>query len=216
MRLVLCDDHVMFLHSLETVLTSGGLQVEAVTHDVDRAPELVSTHRPDVCVLDVRFPAGSGIDTAAVIRRELPAVKLLLLTADDSPAMWRAFHHHDVDAVVHKASGLAPLVSALTQVTAGLRVAIGWDDSAVDTGPAAPVQELTPREQEVLRLLTRGVSTRQLAETLGVSRNTVRSHVQSLSRKLGVHSRIQAVGLVGETVVGGATERASSRGAETW
>jgi len=216
MRLVLCDDHEMFLHALTTVLTSRGLQVAAATHDVGRALDLVRLHQPDVCVLDVRFPAGSGIPVAAAIRRAAPAVKLLLLTADDSPSMWQAYARRDVDAVVHKACGLDLLVSALTQVQAGVRVAIGWDADASDPGHAMATPELTPREREVLQLLARGVSTRQVADSLGVSMNTVRSHVQSLSRKLGVHSRVQAVAAVGASVVAGPAETADFRGADSW
>lgn len=197
MRLVACDDHGLFLDALVMVLTELGHDVVAATESLDEAVSQTAAKQPDVCLLDVAFGGRSRMDAVSLIRRDEPLVGLLLLTGMASEDVWCAYDAGAVDGVVNKVCGIEVLERAIHAVASGERVVEGFTRR-----PRPPVlhsqprpDRLTEREREVLRLLTRGVSTDQMARELGVSINTVRTHVQNVLHKLGVNGRSKAVHL---------------------
>lgn len=197
MRLVACDDHGLFLEALVMVLTELGHEVVASTDCLDEAVSQTVSKQPDVCLLDVAFGGRPRVDAASLIRRHDPQVGLLLLTGMASEDVWTAYDAGVVDGVVNKVCGISVLDAAIRAVASGERVVEGFARR-----PGPPVlhpqprpDRLTEREREVLRLLTRGVSTVQMASELGVSVNTVRTHVQNVLHKLGVNGRSKAVHL---------------------
>jgi two-component system nitrate/nitrite response regulator NarL len=193
MRLVLCDDHDMLLEALTTVFTRLGWEVQAVCRRADEVADLVVEHQPDVLVLDVMLGSASGLEAAAVTRERAPQVKLLLLTGCTTDQVWRAFERGTVDGLVSKGCGIDVLERSIRRVAGGQRVVEGWAEPALR--PAGRTPSLTSRERQVLELLVQGATTRGIAESLGVSGNTVRTHVQNLFQKLGVHGRAKAVNL---------------------
>lgn len=196
MSLVLCDDHDMFLESLVTALTGVGEEIDAVSQHADEIVDLVVEHQPDVCVLDVMFTGSPRLDAAELIRDRAPAVKLLLLTGNATREVWRAYDARVVDGVLNKVCDIEVLQSTINRVAGGERVVEGWARGATDfRDDGAEGAALTERECQVLDGLIDGASTQAIADELGISTNTVRSHIQNLLRKLGVHGRGKAVNM---------------------
>jgi DNA-binding NarL/FixJ family response regulator len=193
MSLVLCDDHGMFLDALSMALTARGHRVLATSHDPDEVVRLVRETRPRGCVLDVSFGGRPRIEAAGAVRAVRPETAVLLLTGADTPDVWGAFQDRLVDGVVSKGCDVEVLDRSIRRVLDGERVLEGW--SRIPDPPARTddgIEELTDREREILRLIVKGVSTQMMADSLGVSSNTVRTHVQNVLRKLRVHHRSKA------------------------
>jgi len=191
MSLLLCDDHEMFLDALQGALEAAGLGVAAATGDPAELPTLVATHRPTLVVLDVHLPGTTGVQVAETLRAQHPSLLVALLTASHEPFVREAFDSGLVDGLISKDSRIQVLEDALRRVLAGERVLAGWQPPPL-VQRSTPLDLLTPREREVLELLAAGASTRQMAQTLGVSANTVRTHVRGVLDKLGVHQRTKA------------------------
>lgn len=230
MSLVLADDHDMFLEALMTALTGLGEEIDAVSQDADRVVDLVVTYRPEVCVLDVKFTATSeleGLNAAALIRDRAPEVKVLLLTGAAGDEVWSAYDDRVVDGVVNKLCDIDVVQTSIGRVARGERVVEGWPGCP----PERPAEgwerrwgyePLSERERQVLQLLAEGAGTHRIAHTLGVSANTVRTHVQNVLHKLGVHDRSKAVrvalsrGLLDREPTDRLLDRATDRELSDW
>jgi two-component system nitrate/nitrite response regulator NarL len=193
--IVLGDDHAVFVESLVAVLVGAGFRVPAVARSLTGTIEAVRQHRPDICLLGRRFSDGDGITAISHVIAVSPATRILILAADgDNDAMRRAVRLGAV-GYVHKTCGIRKLVHALERVVDGAIVV----DAPRTTSARSDVSEarrlaahLTARERECLALLVEGLDTPAMTLRLGVSTTTVRSHVQALLTKLGVHSRLEA------------------------
>jgi NarL family two-component system response regulator LiaR len=158
---------------------------------------MVAATRPDVLLLDLYMPGTDGHAVLAALRGapHRPAVVVLTSAADDEHLV-RAVHagatsylvktapaEHVIAAVRHAAAGTASLSpELLTRLTQALR----------RPPPADPLQPLSPRERDVLRLIARGHSNRQIARELAIGEQTVKTHVSSILSKLGLQDRVQA------------------------
>jgi DNA-binding NarL/FixJ family response regulator len=191
MRLALCDDHQLFMESLAHVLEHRGHQVTIRTDDVDVLLHSVRDDPPQVCLLGVGLHRAPRVDVAAEVRRSVPGTRIVMLISECDDVVWSAYDQRVVDAVVNKALPLDAAENAADSVVRQQRVILGWSRPRRPRW-RDPADELTGREQEVLALIVRGLSTQQMSAELGVSANTVRSHVQGVLRKLGVNSREKA------------------------
>ena len=198
--IVLGDDHTVFVESLVSVLVGAGFRVPTVARNLTGTIEAVGHHRPDICLLSRRFSDGDGIAAISHVMAISPVTRILILTADgDNDAMRQAVRS-GAAGYVDKTWGVRKLVQALQQVINGALVL----DAPASTRLAAAsarsdisdarrlAAHLTARERECLALLVEGLDTRAMTLRLGVSTTTVRSHVQALLTKLGVHSRLEA------------------------
>lgn len=193
--IVLCDDHAVFVESLVSVLVGAGFRVPAVARSLAGTIEAVRHHRPDVCLLSRHFSDGDGVAAIGRVIAVSPGTRILVLTAEgDTDAMRRAVRL-GAAGYVDKTWGVRKLVQALQRVVDGAVVL----DAPRATSPRSDISEarrlaahLTARERECLTLLVEGLDTRAMTLRLGVSTTTVRSHVQALLTKLGVHSRLEA------------------------
>ena len=209
MRIVLCDDHLLLIEALASALRSRGHEVVALTTDPEAGVRATLEQRPDVCVLDLTFPQGSGLDAAAQILAARPECRILVLSARADPALVHAALAAGAAGFVLKDESVDGIVRALERVAAG-EVAVGRDllraaVRARPDRPGAPVQRLrflTGREREALRRIVAGESTKEIARGMGVSPSTARTHVQNVLTKLGVRSRLQAVVLVSREDLG--------------
>ncbi|RCW44416.1 LuxR family two component transcriptional regulator [Halopolyspora algeriensis] len=195
--LVLGDDHAVFVDALSAVLPRNGFTVLATAGSAQGTVADVRRHRPDLCLLDRYFADGDGLDVIGdVLAAGGGSTKVVMLTADrDARGMQRALTA-GAAGYVNKMCGVQALVTVLRRVANGDVVT---DPAAVPqrrpsrARPAPPLMApLTGRERECLGLLVAGASTGTMAEELGVSATTVRTHVQALLTKLGVHSRLEA------------------------
>jgi DNA-binding NarL/FixJ family response regulator len=219
-RVLIADDQPTFRRSVRAVLERDGFEVCAEAVDADGAIAAGTRERPEVCLLAVLLPGG-GLRAARFLAAEVPETAVVMLTAS-------ADREHFLDAVKGGAVGYLlkdmdpeQLPAALRGVLAGeaaivSRRLVDWLVAEVHSqrfgrvlvGPRGPV-ELSWREWEVLDLLRGGMATGEIASELSVSTVTVRRHASSLTRKLGVSSRDEAVALVGDRAVGAARRPAN-------
>jgi len=192
MSIVICDDHEMFLAALVDALVDRGHEVAAATSDPRALPDLVHRHRPDLVLLDVNLVDACGLEVADALRERCGGVPVVLLTASTEPRVRHAYDARMVAGLVSKSSGIRALDAAIVAAVAGERVLVGWPAAPATPSDASPLSSLTSREREVLLLMVNGVSTVAMAQRLGVSVNTVRTHVRNVLRKLGVRHRTKA------------------------
>jgi DNA-binding NarL/FixJ family response regulator len=202
-RVMVVDDHPMWRDGVARDLTEAGLDVVATAANGTDALNRAPAARPNVVVLDLQIPAPNGVEVTAALVKADPSVRVLILSASGE--------QDDVlDAVKAGATGyLVKSASRDELLSAVLRVAEG--DTVFTPGLAglvlgeyrrlsdAPAQagsdtpKLTERETEVLRLVAKGLSYKQIAERLFLSHRTVQNHVQNTLRKLQLHNRVQLV-----------------------
>jgi DNA-binding NarL/FixJ family response regulator len=198
LRVFLVDDHDLFRTGVRVEL---GEHVDVVgeASEVDAAVELIGERVPDVVLIDVHMPDGGG---AAVIRRVLmehPAVRFLALSVSDAPEDVLAVIRAGARGYVTKAISGPELVEAIRRVADDdpvfSRRLAGFVLDAFAQVPVDAVDpeldRLTPREHEVLRLIARGYSYKEIARQLSISTKTVETHVSSVLRKLQLSNRYE-------------------------
>lgn len=197
---VLGGDHVVVLDALSCVLTQHGHSVRAVAPSTAELVQSVRRLHPKVCLIDRYVDVD---DSAEVISRVLAArggTRVIVLSGDPESAS--ALRALDAGACgyVHKSRGVAALISAVERTLLGHVVvdippAAGIKKSACPNTAERLAPRLTKRERECLILLVEGLDTAAMVVKLGVSRSTVRTHVQAVLDNLGVHSRLEAASL---------------------
>ena len=193
MKLLIADDHGIVRGGLRVLLEQQpDIQVIAEAEDGQQALELALQHRPDICVLDVSMPKLTGLQVALELHRQAPEISVLMLSMHDDDrylfealkagasgyVLKREADQFLVDAVRSVAGG----TSFLTNAAQGALVRSWLNDDA-----ATPQEPLSPREQEVLKLIAEGLSSKEIASELGVSLKTVDSHRSNLMEKLDIH-----------------------------
>lgn len=195
------DDHPMWREGVSRDLAAAGYEVVATTGEGRQAVRIAAAARPDVVVLDLQLPDVSGVEAINGLRETLPGVRILMLSASGE--------HQDVlDAMkagangyLLKSAGLSEFLDAVARTAAGDTVftpglaglVLGeFRRLAVEpAGSSAGTPKLTERETEVLRLVAKGLSYRQIAERLVLSHRTVQNHVQNTLGKLQLHNRVE-------------------------
>jgi two-component system, NarL family, nitrate/nitrite response regulator NarL len=198
-RLVLGDDHVVFLDALSTVLTQHGYEISPVARSAPEMVALVRRDRPDVCVIDRSAVLDDDVKTIGRVRAASDITSVLVLSPNpDSEAVARALDA-GASGYLHQSRGVGELVCALERVLRGEIVVDVPDAQPPSRRSAEPNQglrmagHLTSRERECLLMLVEGLDTAAIMAKLNVSRTTVRTHLQAVLTKLGVHSRLEAV-----------------------
>jgi DNA-binding NarL/FixJ family response regulator len=201
-RVLLADDHVLVRQGIRQFLEEAGdIEVVAEASDGDEALRLAEVHRPDLAVLDIRMPSGSGVEATRRIKERWPDARVLILTAyDDDPYVF-ALLQAGADGYVLKTASADELVRAVHSIHQG-KSALSPEIAAkvirqVKSGrpgaASAQVEPLTERELDVIRLAARGQTNRQIGIALGISHRTVQGHLASIYGKLDVNSRTEAV-----------------------
>ena len=198
-RLVLGDDHVVFLDALSTVLTQHGYAISPVARSATEMVALVRRDRPDVCVIDRQAATVDDLQTIGRVRAASDSTNVLVLSSNrDTEAVGRALDA-GASGYLHQSRGIGELVGALERVLRGEIVVDVPDAQPPSRRSAQPNQalrlagHLTSRERECLLMLVEGLDTAAMMQRLCVSRTTVRTHLQAVLTKLGVHSRLEAV-----------------------
>jgi len=202
-RVFLVDDHGMFRSGVRSEL-AGEVTIVGEAADVAPAISEIAQCMPDVVLLDVHLPSGGGQDVVTAVKAEHPEVKFLALSASDAPEDVIAVIRAGARGYVTKTISGAELVDAIRRVAAGDAVfsprLAGFVLDAFAAGTAPDVDrpsfdpeldQLTTREREVLRLIARGYTYREVARELFISVKTVESHVSSVLRKLQLSTRHQ-------------------------
>ena len=203
MKILLVDDHGLFLEGLQNLLQAGGYSVVGAAHDGFEALRLARTLHPDVILMDVRMPHCNGLTATQLIHAEMPAIKIVMLTTSAEDAdLFEALRsgasgyllknlepNQLFDFLAGLARGEAPLSRELTEPLlrefnreAGARAA-----------PTAPGPALTPREREVIALVVDGLSYKEIGATLHLSEHTVKYHMREIMGRLHLKNREQVV-----------------------
>src|SRR5215475_4556799 len=205
MRLVLCDDNRILCEALASILKARGHSVLAIATTAADSIAAVAANRPDACLLDLRFPDGSGLDIARTIRHSHPDTKIVVLSCVTDPAVMSEARKIGVAGFLRKDQKSETLAGALEVISAG-RVAFDPGSSRQPNGRTRPspqeemLRELTPREKQVLRRIVAGQSTGQMAREMKIATSTLRSHIGSMLTKLGAHSRVEAAAIASRQV----------------
>jgi two-component system nitrate/nitrite response regulator NarL len=195
---VLGDDHVVFLDALASVLAGHGWAVTKAS-TIEETIDAVRSQQPEVCLIDRHFAGDDGIGALGRVAAVSPRTKVLILSADgDNDVIMRAMRA-GAAGYVHKTRGVSVLKTTIDRVLAG-EVVVEVPSAGAAVEPQLATQRdalrlaayLTARERQCLELLVDGYDTAAMISELGVSAATVRTHVQSLLGKLGVHSRLEA------------------------
>lgn len=191
------DDHPLLRHGLVVALQrEEDLEMIGEAGDAAGALELAKRAALDVAVVDVLMPEMSGISLAGEIVERQPRCKVLGLSAVDDPGLIADMLRAGAAGFAVKTQPIAEIVDAIRQVLGGLRyLPPGVSHDAVDAELARtrpdPLQRLTRREREVFELLLRGHTNDEIATRLFISRRTVETHRQRITKKLSAHSIVQ-------------------------
>jgi two-component system NarL family response regulator len=204
-RVLIADDQALFRRGLYVVLgTEEDIEVVAEAEDGEEAIAKAEELAPDAVLMDVRMPRVNGIDAARRIRELLPSTKILMLTvSDEEDDLYEAIKAgangyllkeisveevaNAIHAVVQGQSLISPSMASklLNEFNSLARQAAEKEE--------LPAPVLTARELEVLKLVARGMSNKDVADELFISENTVKNHVRNILEKLHLHSRMEAV-----------------------
>ena len=198
-RVVVADDHEVVRCGLVNLLDGTDVKIVAEASSGEAAVRLAMKHKPDVILLDIRMaPGNDGLKALEKIRNDAPSVRCIMLTTFDNPtyiARAVASGAHDyilkgcsreelLESITGAASGQLPLRAGELR-----RVATTMANRVVTPDPDVP---LTQREMQVLRHVALGLSNKEIAQSLTISVETVKEHVQNILRKLAVSDRTQA------------------------
>lgn len=203
-RVMIVDDHEIVRRGIaEIVDQADGLVVVAEAGTVAEALRRAELVRPEVVLVDLQLPDGTGIDIIKALHQTLPQVNPVVLTSfDDDDALAEALHA-GAKAYLLKTVRGAEIADVVRAVAAGRTL---LDERTVTRRRADhgdPTANLTPSERKVLELIGDGLSNREIGEKLGVAEKTVKNHITSLLAKMGLQRRTQAAAWV-------AGQRASS------
>lgn len=190
-RLLVVDDHTVVRGGLVALLaTVDDMQVIAQASDGEEAFEQYRLHQPDVTLMDLRLGKVGGVEAIQRIRAKWPAARVIVLTTfDGDEDIYRAMQA-GAKAYLLKGMSVEELISTIRLVHQGrVRIPAAIAEKLAErmAGP-----ELTPRELDVLQLIVRGRSNKEIGSDLAISEATVKTHINSLLGKLGVNDRTQA------------------------
>ncbi|MFI7021724.1 response regulator [Micromonospora sp. NPDC049900] len=199
------DDHPMWREGVARDLTEAGHEVVASCGEGRQAVRVIGAARPDLVVLDLQLPDISGVQVIRGLRAERPDVRVLMLSASGEQQGVLDAVKAGATGYLLKSAGLAEFLDAVRRTAAGepvftpglaglvlgeyRRLAAVREQAPDGTQDSAP--RLTERETEVLRLVAKGMSYKQIAERLGLSHRTVQNHVQNTLGKLQLHNRVE-------------------------
>lgn len=194
-RLLIADDHPIIVAGLKTLLRGTDYEVACEVSDGDDVLAAIAEHRPDVVVLDQQMPHKTGVELFAELRAAGNATPVVLLTGNITEDSALAAIESGVDGLVLKHTAPDQLVMCLDEVRQGRR----WIDQgllqralgrALDRKEKAEfLSSLSPREQEIVRLLAAGLRSGEIGEQLGITLGTVKVHLHNVYGKLGLSDR---------------------------
>jgi two-component system NarL family response regulator len=195
----------LYRRGLEVVLhTEDDIEVVGEAEDGDDAIAKAEELAPDVVLMDVRMPRVNGIEATQAIRDRVPTTKILMLTVSDEDSdLYEAIKAGASGyllkevSVEEVADSIRAVMQGESKITPSMASKLINEFSAMskraDERQRLPVPALTARELEVLKLVAKGMSNREIADELFISENTVKNHVRNILEKLHLHSRMEAV-----------------------
>jgi two-component system nitrate/nitrite response regulator NarL len=209
-RILVVDDHTLFRRGLTALLMrDASLQVVGDAADAGEAQRRAQELQPDLILLDNHLPGVNGVDALPALRQAAPGARIIMLTVSEDEADLAAALRGGACGYLLKTIEGDALVTAIHRTMRGASVVAeemtdklvaAYRDATSPIGspaaapalPASLIEQLSPREREILRGIARGASNKEIARELGIAETTVKIHVQHVLRKLEVSSRVQA------------------------
>ena len=199
-RLIIADDHPLFRGALREAVSGlfDDVEIAEAGSFEDLAKLLERGADIDLILLDLTMPGVRGFSGLMYLRAQYPSVPIIVVSANDDPAVIRRCMDFGASGFIPKTLGIETMRGAITCVFEGGV----WTPSEIDLGAGADAEtadlltrltSLTPQQVRVLMMLSEGLLNKQIAYELGVSEATVKAHVSAILQKLGVESRTQAV-----------------------
>ncbi len=211
MHILIADDHPLFRDALKRAVQQCVPEAALFeAEDVAGLLKLIETHpHTDLLLMDLNMPGAQGFSALVHVRAMWPTLPVLVVSAQEDPALMRR-------AVGHGASGFIPKSSSIARIGEAIRAVLdgdSWLPPGVDAASstldpeeqrlAARIADLTPQQYRVLGMLCQGLLNKQIAYELDVSEATIKAHMTAVLRKLGAHSRTQAALLAGRLTLEG-------------
>jgi DNA-binding NarL/FixJ family response regulator len=187
-RCLIADDHPALTSAVSSYLSENGFEILGPAPDGRRAVAIVTEEKPELALVDYRMPRLAGADLVRALREASPDTRVVVYTADGDERLAREVLNAGAIALVLKEAPLADLVRALEAALVGS----SYLDPALAKNPV-PGSKLTQRELDVLGLLAEGLQHEEIGRRLGISSETVRTHLRKASDRLGASTRTQAV-----------------------
>jgi DNA-binding NarL/FixJ family response regulator len=202
MRVLIVDDHPVTRDGLRTAFNlADEIEVVGEAASGEEAIQVVADTKPDIVFMDVRMPGMNGIQATRQIRENNPDTRIILFTIDESRASVSEAIQAGVSGYLLKDASVGELINAARQAMAGKAVihpsltqAFIEEVQLVDR-PSSPEAPLSPREVEILQKIAYGATTKEVADQLGISFHTVKTHLERIFEKLGANDRAQAVAI---------------------
>jgi DNA-binding NarL/FixJ family response regulator len=196
-RVLLADDHTLFRQGLARLLASyGGLEIIAEVPNDQQALRLAQEENPDVVVMEVQMPFERSKESLLKMSRISPSPKVVLVTMFEEPRYVRELMNLGASAYLLKSVSVEHLTGAVRAAVfdpKGQHVVVGMPQEMIEEAEEGSGGVLSVREMEILILVARGLSNRQIASALTVTEATVKRHLANVYPKMGVASRSEAV-----------------------
>jgi DNA-binding NarL/FixJ family response regulator len=197
-KVIVADDHEVVRAGLKSLIDGTDIRIVAEATSGGAAHKLVMKHKPDLVLLDVRMPDGDGLNCLARIKLDQPETPVVMFSSFDNPTYIARAVALGASGYLSKSASRAEIIGAIQTAASGDSI---WsrDELRRVTGALAAPRNgsdgevpLTKRESEVLKQLALGLTNKEIAQSLGISYETVKEHVQHILRKIGVSDRTQA------------------------
>jgi len=201
-RVLIADDHPLYCEALRAVVPQAcpDAEIREAASQAEVLAAVTSDAAFDLVLLDLNLPGASGFSCLSAVRRVAPLTPVVVISAVDDARTMQEVILGGANAYVPKSAPRQVLINAIRAILAGgtympaeVVAALRQSHSQAREEPAPARDELTLRQRRVLELLSQGLSNKQIARTLAISEITVKAHVSSIFRKLGVTNRVQAV-----------------------
>jgi DNA-binding NarL/FixJ family response regulator len=197
-NVLIADDHEVVRAGLKALLEGSDIRIVAEATSGNAALKLAAKHRPDLVLLDVRMPDGDGLNCLARIKVDLPQMPVMMFSSFDNPTYVARAVALGAAGYLSKSASRKEIIDAIHVAASGDTIWSRDELRRVSGALAAPRSTsdgdvpLTKRESEVLKQLAFGLTNKEIAQSLGISYETVKEHVQHILRKIGVSDRTQA------------------------
>ncbi len=198
-KVLLVDDEPLLLESLEIILSLNNMEIVGKAHDGNEALQVLSKEKCDLALVDLNMKGMGGIELISHIKRDYSHVKILVLTTFyDDKSVTQAIAG-GADGYLLKDSGKDAILGAVRQIMGGFdvidrkvmeRLSVLMSGRPKDT---SLLEGMTDREQEICTLLSKGLTNRQIAETLFISEGTVKNYISAIYDKTGIHDRAKLI-----------------------
>ena len=193
-RVLLADDHLVVRMGIAAILSfEDDIEVVGETDNGVDAVRLAHELKPDVVLMDLKMPQLGGAEATVQIHAADPGVKILILTTFGTSAELRKALGGGASGALLKNSSQTEIIAAIREVMRGRRVVSGEIQHGIDT--LASVPEMSQRQLEILNLVAKGFSNKDIAKLLGVSLETVKDHIKKILLRMGATSRTEAASL---------------------